>query len=277
MMPETAEAVVLAETWFSPALNRAKRVHVVLPADHRDGRSYPVLFLLHGYGGDRGTWLRNTGLLRHAAALGLIVVLPESGRRWFINDHQGYRYEDYLVHELVPAVDRAFPVHGGRAGRGIAGFSMGGAAAVFQALRHPSVFAAAASLGGAFGAPLRAGDPYAAHRGEPGLLMPTVASHERVWGAPGSATRLGYHPGELLDRYDRSLPVGLYVDVGADDYDRVLRMNRRMREALRERGIEHEYHERPGGHDWAYVAGALPPALDFVRRRLAPAASETRP
>jgi tryptophan synthase beta chain len=35
-----------------------------------------------------------------------IVVCRESGRRWFINDHAGHRYEDYLVHELVALVDK---------------------------------------------------------------------------------------------------------------------------------------------------------------------------
>ncbi len=271
---DAAEATVVTEAWFSTALNRTKRVNVLLPRDYSTGRRrYPVLFLLHGYGGNRDTWLRNTALLRCAQSLDAIVVLPESGRRWFINDHEGHRYEDYLVHELVPLVDRSFRSMANRVGRGIVGFSMGGAAAVFQALRHPASFSIAASLGGAFEAPLREGDPYAIHRGSPGLLMPTIESHERVWGVPGSPTRRGYHPYELLDRYDRRTPIAFYVEVGADDYDRVVRMNRSMHGALRDRGIIHEYHERPGGHDWDFVARALPFALEFVHRHLTPALS----
>lgn len=265
------EATVVTETWFSAALNRTKRINVILPWDYATGRCrYPVLFLLHGYGGNRDTWLRNTAVLRCAQALNMIVVLPESSRRWFINDHEGHRYEDYLVHELVPLVDRSFRSTENRSGRAIAGFSMGGAAAVFQALRHPDTFSVAASLGGAFEAPLREGDPYAIHRGNPGLLMPTIESHERVWGHPGSPTRRDYHPYELLDRHDRRLPVALYLEVGADDYDRMVRMNRSMHVALRERGLIHEYHERAGGHDWGFVDRALPFALAFVHRHLTP-------
>ncbi|WP_020667052.1 alpha/beta hydrolase [Amycolatopsis nigrescens] len=270
--PDAGETTVVTETWFSAALNRTKRVNILLPPDYATGRHrYPVLYLLHGYGGNRDTWLRNTALPQCVRWLDLIVVLPESGRRWFINDHEGHRYEDYLVHELVPLVDRNFRSTPDRAGRAVAGFSMGGAAAVFQALRHQTTFSAAAGLGGAFEAPLRMGDPYAAHRGDPGLLMPTVESHERVWGEPGSPTRQTYSPYRLLDRYDRSTPIAFYLGVGTEDYGRVLRMNRTMHGALRERGIVHEYHECPGGHDWDFVTRALPATLEFLSRHLTPA------
>jgi putative tributyrin esterase len=251
-------ATAVTETWFSPALDRVKRVNILLPSGYADGaRSYPVLFLLHGYGGNRDTWLRNASSL---AALDLIVVCPESGRRWFINDHAGHRYEDYLVRELVDRVDAHYRT---TQRRGIAGFSMGGAAAVFQALRHPDVFNAAASLAGAFGAPLRLGDPYAAFRDDPALLMPTVESHELVWGPPGSPTRHAYSPETLLDRYAPGL--GLHLQVGTDDYARVVRMNRDMRTAMERRRVPHSYAEVPGAHDWDFVNRALPSALTFVQ------------
>ncbi len=273
----TAEALVLTQASFSATLNRTKRINIILPWDCSKGqRRYPVLFLLHGFGGNRDTWLRNSTLLRYAQTLSMIVVLPESGRRWFINDHEAHRYEDYLVHELVPLIDRSMPTMANRGGRAIAGFSMGGAAAVFQALRHPDRFSVAASLSGAFEAPLREGDPYARHRGNPALLMPTIESHERVWGLPGSPTRRRYDPYELINRHDHGLPIALYLDVGADDFDRMVTMNRSMRLALRGRGLNHEYHERAGGHDWDYVDRALPCALEFVHRHLTPALPRSR-
>jgi len=211
---DAVEATVVTDARFSPVLSRIKRINVILPPGYATNRHrYPVLFLLHGYGGNRDTWLRNTGLLRCMRTLNMIVVLPESGRRWYINDHEGHRYEDYLVQELVPLVARSFRTMEDRGGRAIAGFSMGGAAAVFQALRHPDQFSVAASLSGAFEAPLREGDPYAIHRDNPALLMPTIESHERVWGGPGSPTRRGYHPHRLVDQHDPRMPVALYLDV----------------------------------------------------------------
>jgi S-formylglutathione hydrolase len=151
---------------------------------------------------------------------------------------------------------------------------MGGAAALFQALRHPDRFSVAACLAGAFEAPLRVGDPYAQHRGDPDLLMPTVQCHERVWGEPGSPTRRTYDPYELVARHDPRLPLALALDVGTGDHERMLQMNRRMHRALEERGLPHEYHERAGGHDWAFVNRALPAALAFTRRHLTSTLSE---
>lgn len=275
--PYADAPTVLTQGWHSQALGREKRVRLVLPPGRRLGAGpCPVLYLLHGYGGNGETWLRNTALLRYLAGMDLVVVLPESGRRWFINDHEGHRYEDYLVHELVPRIDRVVGGASGREWRAIAGFSMGGAAAVFQALRHPGSFAVAAALSGAFEAPRRVGDPYRSLRGTPGFLMPTVAVHERVWGAPNSLTRRAYDPYRLLERHRPDPPVALRLEVGAQDYERMVRMNRDVRQALRSLGVPHEYAESPGGHDFDFVDRALPATLAFVQRHLASPRSSPR-
>ncbi len=255
----------------SRVLGRDKRVNVLLPRDYRaTGPGHPVLYLLHGYGGGRDTWLTNTSLVDLLDGHRMIVVLPESGRRWFVNDHAGLRYEDYFVTELVTTVDAEFNTVAGRRGRAVGGFSMGGATALFLAMRHPELFGAMAAHAGGFEGPLRVDDPYAAHRGDPGFAMPTVLVHERVWGPPGSATRHEYDPYRLIGECPGP-PPALYLDVGTEDYERVVRMNRRVRTALRDRGWAVEYHERPGGHDWDFVAEALPSSLDFVTRHFATA------
>ncbi|MGV9878662.1 alpha/beta hydrolase [Streptomyces sp. NPDC003006] len=274
---------VVTPRWPSRALGRAKRVNVVLPDTYtEEGPAHPVLYLLHGYGGGRDTWLSRSVLCQALAGTRLIVVLPESGRRWFINDHAGHRYEDYLVEDLLASVNDAFNTVARREGQALGGFSMGGAAALFLALRHRGLFGAAAAHAGAFEAGTRVGDPYAAFRGDPGFAMPTQEAHERVWGPPGSATRRLYDPHRLaaepddVPRSSRSLPgprPALYLDVGTGDHDRVIGMNRRTRDTLRERGWRPEYHERRGGHDWDFVNRALPESLQFMMRHLSGATS----
>ena len=66
-----------------------------------------------------------------------IFILPESGRNWFINDDKGFRYEDYLMTELTPAVETEFP---NIVSRLIGGFSMGGATAFFLTLKYSQIF-----------------------------------------------------------------------------------------------------------------------------------------
>ncbi|MEV4754490.1 alpha/beta hydrolase family protein [Micromonospora sp. NPDC049559] len=262
---------ILTETWFSESIERQKSITVALPPTYSLlGRPCPVLYLLHSFGGNRTSWFRCPSLAARASDLGLILVLPESGRSWLINDARGRRYEDYLLQEVVPYVDRHFNTVADRAGRAIAGFSMGGATAFFQALRHGDVFCAAGSNGGAFEAPLREGDPYHRHRHDQRLMMPTVADHERVWGPVGSDVRRTYDPYRLLRELGPDDPVPVfYLDVGLQDFSRTIAMNRNMRDALSARKMPFVYRERPGRHDWEFVEAGIDELLGFVSENLA--------
>lgn len=251
--------------WHSGALACVKRVAVLVPPGTAPARA--VLYLLHGFGASRQSWLRSTRLVEHLDGTGLMVVLPESGRRWFINDHRGLRYEDYLIGEVLANIEEAY---GDTGLRGIGGFSMGGAAALMQALRHLGMFSVVISHAGAFEAPLREGDPYAHQRDCGDIAIPSVAAHERVWGPVGSAVRRLYDPYALV----AGLPAGprpdVYADVGTQDYPRIIEMNHRMVRALRRSGIHTEFHTRAGAHDADYIDRALPFSLEFAARRLLP-------
>jgi putative tributyrin esterase len=175
----------------SIGLDREKRVRIVLPTASSAGRKAPLCILLHGFGGNRLAWFSEGGDRVRRMARRCALVLPESGRRWFINDDAGYRYESYLVDELVPALRETLPDHVETSRIVLGGFSMGGAAAVFLALRYPRLFPAVYSYGGAFFANRRTGDPYASVRDDD-CMMPLQGEHDRVWGARGSRTRATY-------------------------------------------------------------------------------------
>ena len=261
------------DTWecHSSALGRTKRVSVLAPpAMARPPTGVPTLYMLHGFGASRQAWLRSTGLLKHLDGTGLMVVLPESGRRWFINDHHGFRYEDYLLGELLPFVENAYDCPDDSGLRGIGGFSMGGAAALMQALRHPGTFSVVVSHAGAFEAPLREGDPYAQQRDTRSFAIPSVEAHERVWGPVGSPVRRRYDLYSLVAEQPTGPRPAVYADVGTEDYPRIIEMNRRMVEALRRAGIHTEFKERPGAHDSSYIDRALPFSLAFAAARLRP-------
>ncbi|WBO65119.1 alpha/beta hydrolase [Streptomyces camelliae] len=259
------------ETWEWPsrALGCDKRVSVLRPAQaNATNSALPVLFLLHGFGGNRLTWLQRTRLVEHLAGLDLMVVIPESGRRWFINDHKGLRYEDYLIGEVVSFVDENFGAYTRSGRRAIGGFSMGGATALMQALRHPGLFSTVISHAGAFEAPLRVGDPYSEVRQNRDSAIPSTAAHERVWGPPGSLVRLRYDPFRMIDLQAVVPDLSLYFDVGLQDYARIIGMNRHMALKIEESGIDFEYHEREGGHDLHFLDRSLPFSLAFAADRL---------
>jgi amino acid adenylation domain-containing protein len=258
-------------SWPSKYLGREKHVRLLVP---RDGKIEAVCYLLHSYAGNFRAWSERTPLAFLAARLPILFVMPESGRRWFIDDAEGRMYGSYLLEELMPAVEAELAPSTTRSTRFLGGFSMGGAAAVFHALRRPDLFGAAFAHAGAFQAARRVGDPYAAERGSRNLLMPDVAAHEAVWGSVGSRTREEYDPVSVVERFaaahhhDDPAP-HLSLDVGIDDYERVVDMVRDFHGILTGFGVRHHYRELRGGHTWDYVTAALPGALKFLEGCLA--------
>ena len=113
----------------SKVLGREKVAHI-WPAVGGLASGRPIFVLLHPFGGSRNSWARHAPDLMATLARDFIVVLPECGRGWFINDHAGKRYEDYLIGELIPLVRESDAAAGPAC---IGGFSMGGASAFFVA------------------------------------------------------------------------------------------------------------------------------------------------
>jgi amino acid adenylation domain-containing protein len=252
----------------SKFLGRDKFVRLLMP---RARRIEGVCYLLHSYAGNFKSWVERTPLAFLASNLPLLFVLPESGRRWFIDDASGKKYGSYLIDELMPAVEEEFAPETSCTTRFIGGFSMGGAAAVFHALRRPDLFGAAFAHAGAFHAGRRVGDPYASQRGSRELLIPDVEAHEAVWGPVGSAIRAEYDPQTVIERFiatGRRAP-HLYLDIGIDDHTRIVEMVRDFHRTLDAFRIPHEYREMHGAHTWDYVSAALPTALAFLGRCLA--------
>jgi amino acid adenylation domain-containing protein len=261
-------------TYPSARLGRDKYVRLLMP---RSGKIEGVCYLLHSYAGNFKSWSERTPLAFLAARLPLLFVMPESGRRWFIDDASGKMYGSYLLDELLPAVEEEFAPLTTRSSRFIGGFSMGGAAAVFHALRRPELFGGAFAHAGAFHAARRVGDPYAAERGSRNLLMPDVEAHEAVWGPVGSPTRSEYDPQAVVERVAVSGKPAprLYLDVGTDDYGRVLETVRDFHRILDGAGVPHEYRELRGAHTWEYASAALPGSLAFLGRCLAETGTDT--
>ena len=225
----------------SALLNREVAYGVVLPPGYglvnARARRYPVLYLLHGWGGHYDSWLTHSSLRQYAAEQQLIVVTPEGGEGWYTDAPGGEPYESHLLRELVPDVDARFRTIAHRRGRGVAGYSMGGYGALKLGFKHPELFAFAGSTSGALDA---------ASRSDNESLM-------RVFGEAGGAARvendLPRLAREFPDERRGALPF-LYLDCGLRD--EWFAANRDFAATLAVRGIAHDYRQRPGGHFWPY-------------------------
>ena len=129
-----------------------------LPADYASSeRSYPVVYLLHGYTDDNTGWLQFGEINRladKAIAEGtippMIIVMPNGDSSWYINSYDGKeKYEDFFTREFMPAIEKSYRIKAEKKYRGVAGLSMGGYGTLIYTLKHPELFAAGAALSAA--------------------------------------------------------------------------------------------------------------------------------
>lgn len=247
----------------SALLERPIPYRVALPGDASSGT--PVVYLLHGLDGNSSDWFERTEVEEQAAALGLAVVTPEGGAGWY-TDAPGAPWERSLLEEVLPDVERRFPVARERAGRAIAGLSMGGYGALKVAVRHPTRFALAASISGVVAAPshnARAdGSRWALLRESLDRAFP-----DPVTARANDLFALLREPGGVERPF-------LYFDCGLDDP--FLAQNRELAALLVEAKVPHEFRQRPGTHGWDYWREQVGEVLRLAARRLrADAASPT--
>lgn len=247
-------------TLKSEILAKDMKYAVYLPDGYASSeRSYPVLYLLHGYGDDQTGWLQFGDVQRiadHVIAEGraapMIIVMPDAETTWYMNDLKGvYRFEDYFFGELIPHVEVTYRCRTKKEYRAVAGLSMGGLGSFIYAFRHPDLFASSCPLSGA----LWDRDAMIKRM----KLNEAGASEEQL-----SAYLDRYCPVTLVKRLseEQKKAVRFYIDCGDDDF--LATDNARMHILLLEKQIPHEYRTRDGGHTWEYWRTALPSVLEFV-------------
>lgn len=213
---------------------RWRDYHVYLPPCYgRDGRVYPVLYLIHGSIQTDSHWL-DLGLATYADA-GIaagryppfIAIMPFSGELGNISSGGANSIEGITLNYLLPYVQANYCAWNDRAGRSIGGISRGGYWALEMAFLHPDLFAAVAG----HSSHLRfETDPA---RYNPLATYATVdLSNSRIW----------------LDRGEKD-----FLRVGQDQ----------LHSLLTAAGISHEYRVNPGGHNEAYWAAHLPEYIDW--------------
>lgn len=236
-------------------------VNILLPDDyHTSGRTYPVLYLLHGGAQDFTSWDRDpAGIRRLTAGKPVIIVMPDGGQvGWYSNpvhSNTGPRnWETFHIDQLRPWVDANFRTFDETDGRAVAGFSMGGFGALKYAARHGDLFASVSSHSGP--PSLRRDLGAVTHWANASSAALDLAGGS-IYGLPWDEAKVSAdNPMENIERYrnkrvfmvagDSPNPIDLFSYVNETE---VLRGQREFRGALTEAGIHHEWHEVPGGHE----------------------------
>lgn len=120
---------------------------IYLPPNYSTSKKhYPVIYTLHGNGGNEFTCLDSIALLHQGIKSGkwpeMIMVLPNGGKSTFYkNSADGnFPIESIFIDELIPFIDANYRTIARRDGRCIEGFSMGGRGATRLAMKYPHLF-----------------------------------------------------------------------------------------------------------------------------------------
>jgi S-formylglutathione hydrolase FrmB len=266
---------ILPESAPSPALGHAIPYLLYRPdGEPPAGHGWPVLYLLHGLGGNERDWTslgKAQQTLDRLIAAGrikpLIVVMPMGGSSWYVDNPdpggEGLMAEA-LTRDLVAHVDRIHPTARCRSARAIGGLSMGGYGALLYAFDHPHLYSAAFSLSGSLFRPMPEDTDERARR--------ITRMFNIAFGTPFDWRRFnGWNLFLKLPAYVASPHrAALYLAVGDRDFPSLIAGNAAFSETLQRAGVTVPYRVDPGGHDWTLWSSQLGPALEWLDRHLSP-------
>jgi S-formylglutathione hydrolase FrmB len=236
---------------YSPSMKKNIKAVIIKPDNPKGGTLFPVVYLLHGHGGNYGDWIRQVPDLKvYAEQYQMMIVCPDGNiSSWYFDSAEtaNSKYETYVGKELVSWIDKNYPTQKDRRGRGITGLSMGGHGALFLAFKHQDEFGVAGSMSG--GVDLR---PFPLNWNIAGHLG-KYAEHSERWDN-NSVINLTHllTPGSLK----------LIIDCGTEDF--FYGVNYAFHQKLVDRNIQHDFISRPGSHNWDYWKNAVQYQLLFM-------------
>lgn len=214
--------------YASKTVGTTRKMMVYTPPGYSSAKKYPVLYLLHGIGGDELEWYNNgvpnvilDNLYADKKLAPMIVVLPNG--RAMKDDRSGGNifepekvkafetFEQDLLNDVIPFVESKYSVKANRENRALAGLSMGGGQSLNFGLGNLNTFA---WVGGFSSAP---------NTKAPEILVPDPAE---------TAQKLKL----------------LWISCG--DQDGLISFSQRLHIYLKENKVPHIWHVKPGVHDF---------------------------
>ena len=212
--------------YASTTVGNNRKMQVYTPPGYNPQEKYPVLYLLHGIGGDEWEW-KNGGkpevildnLYAEKKLAPMIVVLP-NGRAQTDDRPIGNvyatapafeKFEGDLLQDIIPFMEANYPVKTGADNRALAGLSMGGGQSLNFGLAHLDTFA---WVGGFSSAP---------------------------------NTR---RPEKLLPNPDEAKPKLKLLWISVGDKDGLFSFSQRTHRYMSEHNVPHIWQVQQGGHDF---------------------------
>ncbi|RDU38257.1 hypothetical protein DRW41_01415 [Neobacillus piezotolerans] len=205
----TSQALVHDDT---PKQNKLTyKIYLPKGYDSKREDGYPVIYLLHGSSGNEnswdGFWATLDNMIEEGIVEPVIAVVPSTGNSYWVDSEKFGHYEESMINDLIPHIDKKYNTKSERESRFISGFSMGGYGALRYSLVYPELFSGAILLSPAI---------------QKGLPPITSGAVERgSFGTPFNPNRweqLNY-PAALESYVKQPFRVPFYIVTGDDDWN----------------------------------------------------------
>ena len=245
----------VSKVWYdSPTLQTKRRMTVYTPAGYERGGRYPVLYLLHGAGGDEDAWTtlgRAAQILDNLIASGkakpMIVVMPNGNANceaapgeWLPTGQATAMYKpSFMGHatskpvasteesfkDIVSYVDKHYRTLASKKNRAICGLSMGGGHSFGISKLYPDMF------------------------NYVGLFSAAVSLNARGFDGLGDRNQqVAPEVEQQLKTLFQKKPALYWIAIGKTDF--LYNNNKMLRNYLDQQGYPYEYVETEGGHIW---------------------------
>lgn len=232
-------------TVYASKMKKSVKTVVIKPETYTADKQYPVIYLLHGYSGNYTDWVEKVPTVKALSSqYEIIIVCPDGGySSWYIDSpvDSAYQYESFITGDLIRYIDSNYKTVANRSGRAITGLSMGGHGGLYLSIRNRHLFAHGGSMSGAVEI-MKTSKKYDLEQ----RLGISYEEAPELWRS---------HSVAALVENLKNKELNIIIDCGVADF--LYEMNASLHQKLMKLGIDHDYIERPGKHNWEYWSNAI--------------------